>query len=395
MFAGIHLKTGRNAILEKNSQAGKKLLIAGSGRCNITHIGLIKDFFEHYGAHSSFIKHALKQYSNSDLLNFFENCGLKTIVDKNGKVFPFSEDSKDVLRLLEHQCERNSTEILTKQNISVTKTSDSGFLLITSESEFTCKNLIIATGGRSYPGTGSTGDGYEMAVSLGHSVIRQKPALTPVFIKDYKFAELSGVSLSSRQVYIYRNSKKIKEHRGDFGFTHKGLSGPGILDPSRFMEQGDVLKINLAGTNITEFTSDFLSRASIQGKTTLLSFLKDYDIPKSLIKNILQEIGLSADDTLAIITRPLRIKLAELFCEYPFHIEKIGGYEMAMTTAGGVDLDEISPKTMESKICKNLYFIGEILDIDGDTGGYNLQAAFSTAYAAAMNINNSIDTSGI
>jgi predicted Rossmann fold flavoprotein len=387
LFAGIFLRQGSGLLLEKNLKPGKKLLIAGSGRCNITHTGPIREFFKHYGEHENFIKHSLKQYTNDSLLDFIRENGLKTIVDKNGKVFPASEDSRDVLEFLLNHCKENNTKLLTNQQVLSITVSEDGFITQTKEKQYFSKNLIIATGGKSYPGTGATGDGYAFATSLGHSLVPPKPALTPIFVKEFIYSDLAGVSFIEKPIYIYRKNKKVYEHTGDFGFTHKGISGPAILDSSRYMEPGDLLRINFAGVNTMQFTEQFLDQTARAGKTTVQSFLKNFDMPRSLIKGICEQIGIDADSQLASITKAFRLKLAEFTCEHPFPIEHIGGYNMAMVTAGGVSLDEISPKTMESKIVKNLYFAGEVLDIDGDTGGYNLQAAFSTAYTAAMAIN--------
>lgn len=386
MFAGIFLES-KSILLEKNSRPGKKLLIAGSGRCNITHTGNVNDFFYHYGDHYRFLKTALLEYSNQDLLDFFHQSGLQTIIDKNGKVFPQSESGSDVLKVLLKNISLKPIEIRTHSKVESIEKVSEGFLIRTTDSLFLSDYLIIATGGKSYPGTGSTGDGYHFAEKLGHTIITPTPALTPVFIKDYSFSELAGVSLDKVKISLYRNQKKIKEHSGDIGFTHNGLSGPGILDFSRFISDNDILKVNFTGENPEVFRKKFIEAVAVSGKKTLLTYLKQYLLPKSLIKELLFQLKIDTELNLAMTDKKTRDHLVDYFCEYTFMIDKKGGYSVAMVTAGGDSLDEVEPEKMQSSLVENLYFVGEVLDIDGDTGGYNLQAAFSTAYLAAKSIN--------
>lgn len=390
LFAAISVGRAGSIVLEKNSQPGRKLLIAGSGRCNITHSGHIGDFFSHYGDHGNFVKKALKGFTNTDLTAFFSQRGLNTVIDKSGKVFPESDRAEDVLSCLLAECKVIGVEISRDSAVvSVTKTDDL-FMVCTAKDTLYSKVLVVATGGSSYPTTGSSGDGFLIAKSLGHTVITPKPALTPVFVKDYKMGELAGVSLQSVAVSLFRNGKKLLERRGDIGFTHKGISGPGVIDFSRYFEIGDVLHLNLINCNEDKFRQLYIDTAVSRGSITIQTFLRSYDIPKSLMRLVLEEVGVDPGDCLSNIRVQMRNKLIALLCAYPFEIERVGGFKMAMTTAGGVCLEEVSPKTMESKIVPNLYFAGEVLDVDGDTGGYNIQAAFSTGYAVGKAIKNSI-----
>lgn len=387
LFAALNINLGETLILEKNSEAGRKLLIAGSGRCNITHLGDIRDFFAHYGQNFRFLKNALLKFDNYKLIDFFKINGLGTIADKNGKVFPFTENSDDVLNLLLKKCKDKGVRI--KRNCEVTKIikSENGFALEANDETFNCVNLIIATGGKSYPDTGSTGSGYKFAKMLGHSIVEPKPALSPIFVKNYSWKELSGVSLAARKIYLYRDNKKINECIGDIGFTFKGVTGPGIIDFSRYIEKGDVVKINLLNENPDDLRNLIIKTAEREGSKTLQTLLKKYDIPNSLMKAIFVELKTDPAEKISKVSSKLRNSIVSAFCEYPFEVEKIGGFNMAMVTAGGISLKEVSSKSMESKLVKNLYFVGEVLDVDGDTGGYNLQAAFSTAYIAAESIN--------
>ncbi len=380
LFSAISIGRNDTLVLEKNGKPGRKLLIAGSGRCNITHAGDIRDFFNCYGEHGNFIKKALKEFTNSDLIGFFGQRGLNTIVDKNGKVFPETNSAEDVLSCLLGECNALGIAISLNSSVMSISESDGVFTVITSMEKYLCNNLVIATGGSSYPTTGSSGDGFSFAKSFGHTIVKPKPALTPVFVKDYRMAELAGVSLQNIPIYLFRNGKKLLERSGDIGFTHKGISGPGVIDFSRYFEIGDILKINFIGISEDKFRQHYIDSAAHQGNMTIQTMLRNYELPKSLMRIILEEAGIAPSDFLSNISALKRNHLTVLLCSYPFEIERVGGFKMAMTTAGGVSLAEVSSKTMMSKLVPNLYFAGEVLDVDGDTGGYNIQAAFSTGF---------------
>ncbi|MEI6060544.1 MAG: NAD(P)/FAD-dependent oxidoreductase [Bacteroidota bacterium] len=380
LFAAINCNGQKVIVLEKNAMPGKKLLISGTGRCNITHDCKLSDFFGHYGENQRFLKTALHEFTNTELIHFLNGHGLETVVDKNGKVFPASQKSQDVLNVLTDACFRNKVDISCNQNVTEIVRTEDGFGIRTGSGTFHSKFLVITTGGMSYPATGSSGDGYHFAKQLGHSIVPPKPSLSPVFIRDYTMASISGVSVQNKAVYIYRGGKKINEHRGDIGFTHKGLSGPGILDFSRHILSGDILKVNLIDLRPDDFRNELIRASENSGKTAIKTYLKKFDIPHSLVLLVLQSAVIEPESRLAELVKLKRNRLVEAFCEYPFVVEKVGGFNMAMVTAGGVDLEEVNPKTMESKIVPGLYFAGEVLDIDGDTGGFNLQAAFSTAW---------------
>lgn len=386
LFTAINSKGLKVIVLEKNTSSGKKLLISGTGRCNLTHDCKLSDFFAHYGLNHRFLKTALHGFTNFDLIRFFNENGLETVVDKNGKVFPASQKASDVLQVLITVCNKNIVEIACNQQITRIEKTETGFNVITNSGFFTSRFLVITTGGMSYPTTGSTGDGYHFAKQLGHSVVPPKPSLSPVFIRNYTMASISGVSVQNKTVYLYRADKKLSEHRGDIGFTHKGLSGPGILDFSRHILSNDILKVNFIDLKADDFRNELIKVSEKEGKTAIQTYLKKFDLPRSLVLLILQSINITPETRLAEITKIQRNLLVAAFCEFPFTVEKVGGFNMAMVTAGGVSLDEVYPKTMESKLVPGLYFAGEVLDVDGDTGGYNLQAAFSTGYLVGKGI---------
>ena len=241
LFAGINSQDKLNTlIIEHKTKPGLKLLMSGAGRCNITNSKPIKDFLPHYGDKQRFISPALMEFTNQDLLQLLNKNNIPTVIDKNGKVFPASQSANDVLNLFLHLCRKNNVQIKYDEIITSIENIDNQFSIKTNNSEYVCTNLIIATGGKSYPTTGSTGDGYSIAKNFGHTIINPKPALTPVFINNFSFNELSGISLDDRQIDLYRDGRKIKSHIGDILFTHRGLSGPGILDFSRYFELSDM-----------------------------------------------------------------------------------------------------------------------------------------------------------
>ena len=376
----------RILVLEKNNSAGKKLLLSGLGKCNITHFGELEDFLTRYGYNSNFIKHALYSFSNQDLIDYLKNDNVDLFVDTNKKVFPKSEKATDVLNVLLKTCRDKNVDIVYNSEVKEIKKIENNFYVQTENKKYESHYLIIATGGKSYPTSGSTGDGYVFAESFGHTVIEPRPALVPVKIKDYRYSTLAGVTLKERTIYLYRQNKKIKTFTGDILFTHFGLSGPGILDFSRYIKTGDLIKINVVDSKPDILKNEFVDQAGKDGSVSVKKFFKNYNIPENLIEKILLETNIQPNNKLSRVKKEPRNKIMELFCNLPFEVEQLGDFNTAMVTAGGVNLKEISSKNMESRIIKNLYFAGEVLDIDGDTGGFNLQVAFSTGYIVAKDI---------
>jgi predicted Rossmann fold flavoprotein len=387
LFTAINIEGQKVLLIEKGERTGRKLLISGTGQCNFTHAGRLNDFLKHYGRNHRFLKQALHKFSNTDLVGFFKMAGVDAVEDKNGKIFPASLRASDILDALLYACSARKVMIIRNNPVIRVEHDKDSFSVFTESTTFICRNLVIATGGMSYPSTGSTGDGYRFAGMLGHTLIEPRPALCAVTVKNYKMAAMSGISIPSAMIGLFHQGIKTNEHRGDIVFTLKGLSGPGIIDFSRYIQAGDILKINFLGTNQQSFVEEFISFAQKNGKTAIQTWLKTFNVPKSLLKFLIEEAGGMPDQPMAETRKKVRNGISELLCACPFVVENLSGYKSAMATAGGVPLSEISSGTMESKIIRNLYFAGEVMDIDGDTGGYNIQAAFSTAYTAAMAIN--------
>lgn len=380
--------SGRSILLlEKQPVCGKKLLLTGSGQCNITHEGDIPQFVSHYGRNGRFVQPALFQFTNQDLTAYLKEQGIPLVVDMTGKIFPESRRSKDILDSLSRDLGRKGVRVRCNEPVLHVLRERSTFRIATMKNEYRTGAVVIATGGMSYPQTGSSGDGYAFARSLGHAIRTPVPALTPIIIRDYPFTDLAGISFPDCFFTIWREGKKRFGGSGDVLLTHTGLSGPGILDSSRYMMAGDEIRLSFVNAPDRQtFTRDFLERVHQSGRSRVASVLLSYQLPSRFTQRILEISGIHQDLPCSQLTVHGRIRLITALTGLPLKIQALGDFSVAMVTKGGVTLSEVNAKTMESRICPGLFFAGEILDFDGDSGGYNLQAAFSTGYLAAKNI---------
>jgi len=377
----------RILLLEKMYAPGRKLLITGSGQCNITHEGDVSDFVIHYGGHGKFLKPALLPFTNHDLMTFFYDHGLDMESREDGKVFPVTRRSDGVLSVLVNECSRTGIDLRCNETVyTIIKGSD-GFEITTSHGRYYAEYLVIATGGASYPATGSNGDGYRFAAGLGHTIADIAPALTPLIIKNFPFFDLSGISFSLMPFSVWRAGKKMFHNIGDVLFMNDGLSGPGILDCSRNIKPGDEIRLSFTGSISHHDVRHTLSEMTVShGTRQLISMVRQFRIPDRLAKKILDYTKIPRNLTCAHLSAEQSKQLIKNLTEFPMNVEKLGDFSCAMVTKGGIKLGEVNPRTMESRIEKNLFFAGEVLDIDGDSGGYNLQAAFSTGMLAAQTI---------
>jgi len=388
LFCAINssIEGKRIILIEKMGSPGRKLLISGLGRCNISHDGEIRAFLDRYGDAGRFLRPALLGFSNDDLISTFDGLGLSMIRTYEGKVFPETLRSRDVLDLLLDLCSAKGIVIRCDQEVRSIARSEIGFEVFTRERYYKSALLLLSTGGRSYPATGSTGDGFEFSKGLGHNIVDTGPALTPVYIRDHPFKDLAGISFQEISIALFRGRKKI-ERSGDVLFTHGGLSGPGILDLSRHIRPGDTLKLSfLPSLERGNLESLIIDRAKAGGDRFARHLLADLSLPSRFISRILDISGIPNDLKSAQLTREMRRAIVENLTGFSLEVERLGGYDEAMVTRGGVDRREVDPRTMESRLVDGLYLAGEVLDIDGDSGGYNLQAAFSTGMLAARSI---------
>ncbi len=375
---------GSALVLEKKPEAGLKLLISGSGQCNLTHSGANEELLTHFGNKSRFLKSSIYSFSNSEVSVFFESKNVPLVTREDGKVFPASFSSRDILNCLLNAVRSAGNRIEYKSAVKRIKKSDNCFSVETDSASYRCSSLIIATGGKSWPDTGSSGDGYTLAESLGHPVVKPEPALAPVKIKNHRLAGLSGISFQDISISLWRGGKKADDFTGDMLITHNGLSGPAILDNSRYLRAGDILKISFF--KLPENMAVFRDRIRNAGKQSVKKFLQGFNLPGRLLDHIISMAMTSADKNCADADSTEIKQLFAYITAYPAEIASKGGFDTAMVTAGGIDTLFVDPRTMESKIHSGLFFAGEVLDVDGDSGGYNIQAAFSTGYKAAETI---------
>lgn len=375
-------------ILEKNASAGKKLLISGSGQCNLTHAGDIADFFDHYGENYNFLMGPLYTFDNQKLMDFFKDRGIKFREARGGKIFPKSNQAADILEVLLKEAAKRKLRIIYNSPVENVEINDGLFKIKSSDHIYQSRYFLLAAGGKSFPKTGSTGDGFQLAKNLGHNIIEPRPALAPVVIKNYKFKMLSGISLRNKEVSLWRNGKLLKSWNDDLLLTHRGLSGPGIINYSRYMRQGDLIKIKLLNYSKEELEKNLLKRIEREGRLNLLNLLIKYPLAQRLIEKILEIAGIDGSQNAAHLKKEERKEIIDLFSSLEFEIKNLADFNQSMVTKGGIDLSEINPQNMESKLINNFFAVGEVLDIDGNTGGYNLQAAFSTAFSAGTELKN-------
>jgi predicted Rossmann fold flavoprotein len=398
MAAGRAAETGaRVLLLERNSETGRKLGISGKGRCNVTNAGDIRDFPSHYPGGGKFLHAALRAFDNEALIDFLAGLGVKTKVERGGRVFPVSDDAEEVVRALRRYALSAGAKIETERRVErlVFAAGENGgpprvcgVWTAGGTAPRGAGAVIVATGGASFPGSGSTGDGYAFGAAAGHTVTRPLPALVPLRAEAGWLAAVQGLSLRNVKAALLVNGRVAQEEFGEMMFTHFGLSGPVILTLSRqavrALEDGaeTAVRVNLKPALTAEQVSRRLDRDLLKhGKKQLRGALTDLR-PKRLIPVIIALAGLQADRKAADLNREERRRLAALLQDLPLKLTGHLGFGAAVVTAGGIALHEVHPATMASKCAEGLFWAGEVLDLDGVTGGYNLQAAFSTAFLA-------------
>ncbi len=417
MAAGRAARLGaRVLLLEKTDSCGKKILVSGKTRCNLTNTAELKAFIAMYGENGRFLYSAFSRFFRPELLAFFDQYGLATKVERGGRVFPVSNNARDVVRVFQKYLTENRVRIIFNVPvISVVPDKQSGLIVAAAGGNFTARTVIIATGGASWPGTGSTGDGYAISAALGHTIVEPKPALVPLIVRELNLAKsMQGVSLRNVRATAWQGDAStvdaartpacdygrgenkmprpplIESRFGEMLFTHFGLGGPLILIMSlavvKALKNGPVsilidLKPALTKEHLRKRLQADLNEL---GKRKIAGILKEY-LPAKMIAPCLSVAGVDEAKQAHQVSADERDKIITFFKAMRFNVKGPLPLAKAIVTAGGVALDEIDPRTMASKIIPGLYFCGEVMDIDADTGGYNLQAAFSTGFVAGEN----------
>lgn len=372
-------------VLERNRSFGKKLLCSGSGQCNLTYDCLSDQLVEHYGDHGTFLHHAFQKLPPQAVMQLFTSWNVPLTIRQDGKVFPRSLKSIDVLNSLLHQCKQHDVVLKPGFQVHSIKKKEEKFIIETHQQpSYESDAVIVATGGLSYPKTGSTGDGYRIAKKIGHTIIPPHAALNGVKVEERSISKLSGLSFAEATVSLIQDGKPMLLSEGSLLITHDGLSGPAILNASRYLSEGDSISIGF-GTKSDlgqSLFSKLVNQASVSGSQQVRTVVSHLGFPMSFVDWILLEIAIEGNKKAAETSKTHYKAIASAITDHRFVISLGDWQQTAMVTAGGVSLEEIDSTSMMSTIVKHLYFAGEVLDIDGDTGGFNLQAAWATGYLA-------------
>lgn len=397
-------------LLEKNEKLGKKVYITGKGRCNVTNDSDFDEFMQNVVTNPRFMIGAVRAFSPQDTMSMLEELGLNLKVERGNRVFPYSDKSSDVIKAFERGLKAQGVEIRLNTRVECIKITDGevrGVYVCDSDNsshggsvddrsaggkEFIeCDRIVVCTGGVSYPTTGSTGDGYVFAKSAGHTVEKARACLCGLYLKG-NFTALAGLSLKNIGYSVYTQGKKIYDDFGELLFTHKGVSGPVVLSSSSYIS-------SMMAQGKNGFTVSIDLKPALDDKTLDKRVLKDFGIyknktlknslvdlmPRSLIPEVIRLAGLDGEKSNSVISKEERTRLVNNIKDMRYEVTGLYPIEEAIVTGGGVNVKEISPSTMESKLVKGLRFAGEVLDVDALTGGFNLQCAFSTAFIAAKN----------
>ena len=385
---------GEVLLLEKNEKLGKKLFITGKGRCNITNAADTEDLFSAIVSNPKFLYSSFYSFTNSQVIDFFEGLGVKTKIERGGRVFPASDHSSDVIRALEREMEQLGVEIYLQAEVKelILKEHVIKGVVLTSGKKLYADTVIVATGGISYPSTGSTGDGYRFAKACGHQVTEILPSLVPMEVKEWYAKELMGLSLRNIEICVTDGKKKLYQEFGEMLFTHYGVTGPVILSASsivgkKLKEKELTLHIDLKPALSEEQLDKRVLREFETNHNRQFKNAVDSLFPSKLRPVIVELSGIPEEKKVHEITKEERLHFVRLIKDFSMTLTGLRGYKVAIITKGGVSVKEIDPSTMESKLVKGLFFAGEVLDLDAVTGGYNLQIAWSTGYLAGMNAN--------
>lgn len=376
-------------LLERNPRLGRKLLITGKGRCNITNNCDINALIANIPRNPRFLYSAFHNFSPEDAISFFEDLGVPVKTERGNRVFPQSDRAADVANALEREMRRLKVEVRTERVLKLLLDGNhiTG-VQCESGAEYFSPSVLIATGGKSYPLTGSTGDGYELAKQAGHSIIPPVPSLIPILTEEADVKEMQGLSLKNVTLTVSKEGKPVYSELGEMLFTHFGVSGPLVLSASAHMREPDkrlyLMEIDLKPGLTEEQLDKRLLRDFSQNLNRDIVNSLNALLPRKMIPVVLRRSGIPFETKIHEITKAERQSLLHAIKSFSLHPTGFRPIEEAIITSGGVDVKEVNPKTMESKLTKGLFFAGEVLDVDGYTGGFNLQIAFATAHLAAL-----------
>ena len=377
-------------VIEPNRRLGRKLMITGKGRCNVTNNCSVEELMNNIPVNPKFLYSAFSEYSSDDTMNFFEMAGVPLKTERGNRVFPVSDKAEDIVKVFEHELKRNKVDILHDKVTELIIDNGVCCGVRCGQKEIYSESVLIATGGKSYPQTGSTGDGYTLARQAGHTITEIKPSLVPIVSEESYCRDMMGLSLKNVTLSLYDRKKCIYKELGEMLFTHFGISGPLVLSASshiRKMEKNRYsIKIDLKPALSPEQLDKRIQRDFSEMLNRSFSNSLNKLLPAKMIPVIVKLSDIPSECRVNSITKQQRKNLAELIKNFPVSVKGFRPVEEAIITSGGVSVKEINPKTMESKLVKGLYFAGEVIDVDAYTGGFNLQIAFSTGYCAGHNM---------
>lgn len=377
-------------LIEKNEKLGKKLYITGKGRCNLSNFSMGEDFLKNIVTNKKFLYASMSAFSSEDTYSFFENNGLKLKVERGNRVFPESDKASDVTKILNKLLINYGVDIRLNTIVNDIDVLDGQVKGVkTSDGYVEASSVICATGGVSYPLTGSTGDGFNFAKGLGHSLIDLRPSLVGIEIKEQFCKQMQGLSLKNVRLTAKTCGKTVFSEMGEMLFTHFGVSGPIVLSCSAYINRLNLKDVELSIDLKPALSNDVLDQRLIrefsQNNNKTISTVLGFLLPKSMVEPFCEFANLKNNKTCSEITLKERRAIIESLKEFRLTPIKLRPIDEAIVTSGGVNVKEINPKTLESKIVKGLYFVGEVLDVDALTGGFNIQIALSTGYLAGMN----------
>ena len=378
-------------LIEKNKFLGKKLRITGKGRCNITNSADIEDFINNVPTNPRFLYSAFYSFTNDDIVSLLNSLGVKTKVERGGRIFPVSDSAKEVADALKKYALKKNVRLINAEALKILTDENRAVGVKTDRGEFRADAVVMATGGKSYPLTGSDGKGMLMCREAGHTIITPKPSLIPIVTNEAWVSDLMGLSLKNIEISVYnKKNKKIYSDFGEMLFTHFGISGPVVLSASAHMKnlekEAYTITIDLKPALDEEKLDKRICRDFEEFKNKYLINALDELLPKALIPVVISLSGIPPHKEVNSVTREERHSLIKIIKALTLKVKGFRPIEEAIVTSGGINVKEIDSSTMESKIVKNLYFAGEMIDVDAYTGGFNLQIAYSTGYLAALGI---------
>lgn len=390
MAAGVAASGGESVLLlEKMEKVGRKIRITGKGRCNITNDKTKEEFLAKVRSGAEFLEPSFTDFSNTDTVNLFEKIGLKTTLERGGRIFPYSGDAWDVVRALEGWCIKSGVEIVCGGEVSAVEAADGHVTGVVVNGEKTeARKVIIATGGFSYPSTGSTGDGCRFAYNLGHTIVPVRPSLVPFEIAYNGLQGLKGLILKNIELSLFADDQEVDKEAGEVEFFQFGIGGASTFKLSRkgvdAVDSGAEVEFRIdlkPALSETKLVGRFMRETEADGRLTVAMLLRKL-MPSPIIPLVVSQLSVSSNVLVSKLSQEELSAIVRVIKAVRLPVIDHRGFREAVVTAGGVELTEVEPKTMESKIVKGLFFAGEVLDLDADTGGYNLQIAFTTGHAA-------------